>query len=157
VHGYLWQRNDDTSMARGGDDEDDPDMSLQSTTALATSPLHDGFDDGSSLPRLPPLDAVVILITLNDLALFVLCLARGTPPLCGRFILVGDRLLRERRLGRIELRTPQLQRQEDRRSQSELKVSEKVNITTKSTEQPRCIEKTMTHEFLSPLVGEHRQ
>jgi hypothetical protein len=26
----------------GGDDEDDLDLSLQSTAALATSPLHDG-------------------------------------------------------------------------------------------------------------------
>jgi hypothetical protein len=28
---------------------DDPDMSLQFTTALATSPLHDGSGDGSLL------------------------------------------------------------------------------------------------------------
>jgi hypothetical protein len=36
-------------VAREGDDVDDPDMSLQSTAALATSPLHDGSGDGSSL------------------------------------------------------------------------------------------------------------
>jgi hypothetical protein len=42
------RRDDDTSVAWGGDDEDDPDMSLQSTTALATSPLHDGSGDGFS-------------------------------------------------------------------------------------------------------------
>jgi hypothetical protein len=35
-------RDDDTSVPWGGKDEDDPDMSLQSTTALATSPLHNG-------------------------------------------------------------------------------------------------------------------
>jgi hypothetical protein len=35
-------------MARGGDDEDDPDISLQSTNVLGASPLHDGSDDGSS-------------------------------------------------------------------------------------------------------------
>jgi hypothetical protein len=42
-------RDDDTSVERGGDDEDDPDMLLQSTTALATSQLHDDSGDGSSL------------------------------------------------------------------------------------------------------------
>jgi hypothetical protein len=41
-------RDDDTSVPRGGDDEDDPDMSFQSTAALETSPLHDGSGDGSS-------------------------------------------------------------------------------------------------------------
>jgi hypothetical protein len=61
------------------------------------------------LPRLLPLDAVVVPIALGDLALLVLRLARRTPPLYGRFVLVEDRLLRERRLGWNEVRTPQLQ------------------------------------------------
>jgi hypothetical protein len=39
----------------------------------------------------------------------VLCLARGTPPLRGCFVPVEDHLLWERRLGRNEVRTPQLQ------------------------------------------------
>jgi hypothetical protein len=38
---------------RGVDNEDDHDMSLQSTAALATSPLHDGFDDESSSEETP--------------------------------------------------------------------------------------------------------
>jgi hypothetical protein len=38
---------------RGGDDEDDPNMSLQSTVVLATSPLHDGSGDGSSSEETP--------------------------------------------------------------------------------------------------------
>jgi hypothetical protein len=46
------RRDDDTSVARGGDDEEDPDMSLQSTAALATSPLHGGSVDGSSLEEM---------------------------------------------------------------------------------------------------------
>jgi hypothetical protein len=41
-------RDDDTSVSRGGDDEDNPDMLLQSTAALATSPFHEGSGDGSS-------------------------------------------------------------------------------------------------------------
>jgi hypothetical protein len=51
------RRDDDTSVAWGGDDEDDPDMSLQSTATLATSLLHDGSGDGSSseeTSRYPP-------------------------------------------------------------------------------------------------------
>jgi hypothetical protein len=68
----------------------------------------------ATLLRFPPLDAVVIPIALGDLALFVLCLARSTLALHGHFVLVEDRLLRERRLGRNEVRTPQLQQQEHR-------------------------------------------
>jgi hypothetical protein len=39
------RRDDDISTPRGSDDEDDPDMLLQSTAALVTSPLHDGSGD----------------------------------------------------------------------------------------------------------------
>jgi hypothetical protein len=44
--------DDVTFVARGGDDMDDPDMPHQSTTALATSPLHDSSGDGSSLEEM---------------------------------------------------------------------------------------------------------
>jgi hypothetical protein len=50
---FCSRRDDVTSVVRGGDVVDDPDMSLQSTAALATSPLHDGSDDGSSLEETP--------------------------------------------------------------------------------------------------------
>jgi hypothetical protein len=40
--------DDDTSAPQCGDDEDDPDMLLQSIAALATSALQDGSGDGSS-------------------------------------------------------------------------------------------------------------
>jgi hypothetical protein len=56
------RRDDDTSMAQGGDDEDDPDMSLQSTAALGTSPLHDGSGDGSSLEETPSSTAFCLLM-----------------------------------------------------------------------------------------------
>jgi hypothetical protein len=45
--------DDDTSTPRGTDDEDDPDMSLQSIVALVMSPLQDGSGDGSSLEETP--------------------------------------------------------------------------------------------------------
>jgi hypothetical protein len=62
VYGH---RDDDTSVARGGDDEDDPDMSLQSTTALATLPLHDGSGDRSSLEETPRSAAFRLLMRLS--------------------------------------------------------------------------------------------
>jgi hypothetical protein len=43
---FCGRRDDVTSATQGGDYEDDPDISLQSTVALATSPLHDDSDDG---------------------------------------------------------------------------------------------------------------
>jgi hypothetical protein len=46
-------RDDDTSVPWGGNEEDDPDISLQSTAAPATSPLHDGSDNGSSSEETP--------------------------------------------------------------------------------------------------------
>jgi hypothetical protein len=57
--------NDDTSVARGGDDEDDPDISLQSTIALATSPLHDGSGYGSSLEETLRSSAFRLLMRLS--------------------------------------------------------------------------------------------
>jgi hypothetical protein len=45
------------------------------------------------LPRLLPLDAVVVPIALGALLLLVLCLACSPPPLCGCLISVEDRLL----------------------------------------------------------------
>jgi hypothetical protein len=147
-------------VARGSDDEDDPDMSLQSTTTLGTSPLYDGFSDGSSSeetprpPRLPLLDAVVISTALGDLAVFVLRLACSAPPLCGRLVPVEDRLLWERRIGLNEVGTLQLQRQEGR------KVSRSRSPPRRSTSQQkhmRSIEKIITYKFFCPLVGDHRK
>jgi hypothetical protein len=45
--------DDDTSTPRRGKDEDDLDMLLQSTAALATSPLHNGSGDGSLSEETP--------------------------------------------------------------------------------------------------------
>jgi hypothetical protein len=35
----------------------------------------------------------------------------------------------------------------------EWKISEKINIATKNAERTICIEKTVTHKFLSPSWG----
>jgi hypothetical protein len=124
---------------RGG--LDDPDMSLQSTAALSTSPLHDGFGfigGDIMLPRLPPLDAVVIPIALGNNSLLMLCLARSTPLLRGRLVTVEDRLLRERCLGWHEVHAPQLRKQragesanvegprEDQHHDKEAQINEKL-------------------------------
>jgi hypothetical protein len=64
----------------------------------------------TNLPRLPPLDAVVISIALGDLAFLVLRFARGMTLLCCGLVSVENRLLRERRIGRDEVGALQLQR-----------------------------------------------
>jgi hypothetical protein len=56
------RRDDDTSTPWSGEDEDDPDMFLQSTAALATSPLHDGSGDGSSSEEMPCSPALRLLL-----------------------------------------------------------------------------------------------
>jgi hypothetical protein len=130
-------------------------MSLQSTAVLATSPLHDGSGDGSSseetyAPSPPPLDAVVISITLGDLAFFVLHLACSAPPLRCRLVPVENRLLRERRLGQNKVGALQLQRQEG------IKVNRRRRPPRRSASQQkrtRCIEKIRTHNFFVPAWG----
>jgi hypothetical protein len=59
------QRDDDTSAPRGSDDEDDPDMLLQSTATLATLPLHDGSGDESSSEEMPNSPAFCLLVWLS--------------------------------------------------------------------------------------------
>jgi hypothetical protein len=55
---------------------------------------------------------VVVAVALGDLAFVILRLTRSTPPLRRRLILVEDRVLWERRLGRNKVGTFQLQQQE---------------------------------------------
>jgi hypothetical protein len=59
------RRDDDTSVPQGGDDEDDTDMLLQSTAALATSPLHEGSGDGSSSEETPRSPSFRLLLRLS--------------------------------------------------------------------------------------------
>jgi hypothetical protein len=59
------RRDDVTFVAQGGDDVDDPDMSLQSTAALAMSPLHDGSDDEFSLEETSRSPAFRLLMQLS--------------------------------------------------------------------------------------------
>jgi hypothetical protein len=54
----------------------------------------------AKLLHLLPLVAVVVTITLGDLALLVLCLACSAPLLHRGLLLVENCLLRDRRLGR---------------------------------------------------------
>jgi hypothetical protein len=122
----------------------------RSTTALATG-LH---RRRRHTPRLPPLDAVIVSITLDDLAFLVLCLACGAPPLRRSLIPVEYRLLRKRHLGQNKVGALQLQRQEG------VKVSRGRRAPRRSTtrqKQTRCIENTSTHNFFCPRVGEHRE
>jgi hypothetical protein len=54
--------DDDTLAPRGGDDEDDPDMLLQSIAALATSLHQDGSGDGASSEETPVSPAFRLLL-----------------------------------------------------------------------------------------------
>jgi hypothetical protein len=58
---HRWS-DDDTSAPWSGEDEDNPDMFLQSTAALATSPFHDGSGDGSSSEETPNSPALRLLL-----------------------------------------------------------------------------------------------
>jgi hypothetical protein len=58
----LGRRDDDNSAPRNGEDEDDLDMLIQSTAALATSPLHDGSGDGFSSEETPCSPAFRLLL-----------------------------------------------------------------------------------------------
>jgi hypothetical protein len=62
---FLSRHDDDTSGARRGNDEDDPDILLQSTAALGTSPLHDGSEDGYSSKETPRSSAFRLLMQLS--------------------------------------------------------------------------------------------
>jgi hypothetical protein len=59
------RRDDVTSTTRGGDDVDDPDMSVQSTATLGSSPLHVCSVDGSSLEETPRSPAFHRLMQLS--------------------------------------------------------------------------------------------
>jgi hypothetical protein len=59
------RHDDDTLVPRGGDDKDDPNMLLQSTTALATTPFHDGSGYGSSSEETPSSPTFRLLVRLS--------------------------------------------------------------------------------------------
>jgi hypothetical protein len=84
----------------------------------------------AELPRLPPLVTVVVTITLGDLELLVLRLACSAPLLHRSLILVKNRLLRERRLGRNKVSALQLQRQEGAKV-TRGRQTPKIDATTK--------------------------
>jgi hypothetical protein len=70
-------------VAWGGDDKDDPDISLHSTTALGALQLHDGSSDGSSsedTPRSPTFHLLMQLSFRSRLAIWLsLCCALRAP------------------------------------------------------------------------------
>jgi hypothetical protein len=89
-------------------------MSLQSTVALATSPLHDGSGDGSSSEETPGFPAFCLLVQLSWRSLlaiwcFLYCALRVAHLFStATYFLVKNCLLRERRLSRDEVGAFQL-------------------------------------------------
>jgi hypothetical protein len=59
------RRDDVTFVAQGGDDVDDPNMLLQSTATLATSPLHDDSSDRYLLEQTSRSSAFRLLMRLS--------------------------------------------------------------------------------------------
>jgi hypothetical protein len=111
-------------------------MSLQSTATLATSPLHDSSGDRSSLEETPRSPAFRLLMRLSfrprlAISRSLCCALHSTPPLRGRLVPVEDRLLRERRLGRNEVGTLQLQQQKGK------EVSQSKRPPRRSTSQKK--------------------
>jgi hypothetical protein len=98
------------------------------------------------LPRLAPLVAIVVAIALGDLVFLMLRLTRSAPPLCCCLILVEDRLLQDRRLGRNKVGAIQLQ-QQDRTKVKPEKIfpGEKANRT--------CREDGQLTNFSVPALG----
>jgi hypothetical protein len=146
-------------VAWGGDDEDDPDhvalVHRHAGNIAAPRRLRRRIFIGgdATLPCLLPLDAVVVLITLGNLALFVLRLAHSASPLRCRLVLVEYRLLRERCFSQNEVGALQLQRQEGRKVSRSRRPPRRLTSQQKHT---RSIEKIITHKFFVPPLGSIR-
>jgi hypothetical protein len=153
-------RDDDTSAPRGGDDEDDPDMSLQLTAALATSPLHDCSGDGSSSEDTPSTLAFHLLMRLSlrsRLAIWrFLCCALRTSCLFSAATLFQVKIASSGRGALAEMRCVHFNYNDKRHGGQPRKTSsEKINIMTKANKIHR--EEQTTYNFFCPCVGEHRE
>jgi hypothetical protein len=151
------RRDDATSVTWGGDDEDDPDMSLQSTAALATSLLHDGSGDGSSLEETPHSPAFRLLMRLS----FRSCLAISRSLCCALHAARALFWLKTASSGRgalAETRWAHFNCSGEKAKKSvEVEGPREDRHHNESTRQMRRIKKTVTHKFFCPLVGEHRE
>jgi hypothetical protein len=119
---------------QGGNGVDDPDMSLQSTVALATLPLHDGSGDGSSLEemlRFPTFRRLMWLSFRSRLAIsHSLCCAQGAARRLSAATLFRLKITSSRRGALARTRCAHLSYEDgEREDQPTLKVSEKINIT----------------------------
>jgi hypothetical protein len=104
----------------------------------------------AQLSSLASLVAVVVAITLGDLVFLMLRLTRSAPLLRRRLILVEDRLLRERRLGRNKVGTFQLEQQE----RNKVKSDKIFPMAKGKSNLPR---RQTTNIFLRSHIGEHRE
>jgi hypothetical protein len=137
-------------------------MSLQSIAALATPPLHDGSGDGSSLEETPCSPAFRLLIRLSfqsrlAISRSLCCALRAARRLSAAALFQlkidssGRGALAETRCAHLNCNNKKIEESVGGEGLRE------DQHDTKNTEQSKCIERTMTHKFLSPLVGEHRE
>jgi hypothetical protein len=136
------RRDDVTTTMRGGDSVDDPDMSLQSTAALATSPLHDGSSNGSLLEETSRSPAFCLLMRLSfrsrlAISRSLCCTLRAACCLSAaawfrlKIASFGRGALAGTRCAHLSYEN------KERKTQPTLKVPEKTSITIKSPDQQK--------------------
>jgi hypothetical protein len=157
------RRDDVTSTARGGDGVDDPNMSLQSTTILSSSPLHVGSCDRSSLEETSCSPAFRCLMRLSFqllLAIFrsICCALRAAP----RLSVAALFWLKIATSGRGALAgticAPFSCENKGQANHPSSDDPEKTNIVSKMPRLTKSLsEEASTYQSLGPLIGEHRE
>jgi hypothetical protein len=141
---------------------DDPNMSLQSTAALATSPLHDISGDGSSLEETSRSPAFRLLMRLSFRSRLAIlrslsCALRAARHLSAAALFrlkitsSGRGALAGTRCAHLSCENKEW------KSQQTSKVPEKTSITIKAQINKTSSEETSTYQSLGSLVGKHRE
>jgi hypothetical protein len=142
---------------------DDPDMSLQSTAALGSSPLHVGFDDGSSSEETPRSPAFRYLMRLSFRSrLAISCFLCCALPAARRLYATILFRLKIASFGRGAFAGTRCVhfncKNNERASQQSSKVSEKADTSLKrSSSTDNLSKEATTHQFFGLPVGEHRK
>jgi hypothetical protein len=142
---------------------DDPDMSLQSTAALVSSPLHVGSGDGSSLEEMPHSPAFRCLMRLSFRSHFVisrsLCCTLRAARRLSAIALFRLKITSSKRGALAGTRCAHFSCENKKRaSQPSLEVHEKTNSKPRKPRSTKSLlEEATTYNFLGPLVGENRE
>jgi hypothetical protein len=135
-------------------------MSLQSTAVLDTSPLHVRSSDGSLLEETSRSPTFRLLMRLSFRSCLVishsLCYALRAARRLSAVTLFRLKIASSGRGALARTRCAHLNcKRRRRRARSVSKLPKKAGFAIESANQPKLIEKTVTYQFLSPLVGKH--